>query len=132
MHFADARRLPLVALACLLVAPAAFFFLAALGRTLQPVNHEPARTLDAVVTWFGSLPGPELGVVLLVLPVVGLGLAVWQLRAAWADSAARADLVGLGEAVGRVFRRPALLLSLLVIGFVGLYLSALAVHAVAG
>ena len=132
MYSTDARRLPSVALACLLVAPAAIFFLAAVGRSFQPVTHEPARTLDAVVTWFAGLPSAELGLMLLLLPAIGLALAIRQLWLASGDESVRADLRSLAEASGRFVRRPALVASILVLVFGGLYFLAIAVHAVAG
>jgi hypothetical protein len=127
------RRVSIAALAVLLVAPAAAFFLSAVGRSLQPTNHEPSRTLDAIVTWFGALPVPAVVIVLMVLPFVGLVLAVGFLWRTWTgDEATRADVAALAQAGARVVRRPALVMTGFVVAFGVLYFVALTVHAVAG
>jgi hypothetical protein len=127
------RRLSFAALAMLLVAPAAAFFLSAIGRSLQPTTHEPARTLDAIVTWFEALPNVALVVALVVLPVIGLLLGVGFLWRMWtSDAGLRADASSLAAAVSRIARRPAIVITGLVVAFGVLYFLALTVHAVAG
>ncbi len=129
----DTRRVSIAALAVLLVAPAAAFFLSAVGRSLQPTNHEPSRMLNAIVTWFGALPGPAVVIVLVVLPFVGLALAAGFLWRTWTgDEAARADVAALAQAGARVARRPALVVGGFVVAFGVLYFVALTVHALAG
>jgi len=77
-------------------------FLAAIGRTLQPTNHEPSRTMDALVTWFLGFGGVGLLVVLVVLPFVAILLALGLLLRAWAtDEGLRSDLIALGRSVLR-------------------------------
>ena len=126
------RRLA-AAVALLLVVPAATFLLSAVGRSLQPTSHEPARTLDAIVSWFGALPGFLPVVLLLVFPMVGFTLAtafVWQ---TWTtDRTVRADTLALIRAGGRFVRRLPLVIAVLVVLFSVLYFAAIVVHAVAG
>ncbi len=127
------RRVSIAALTVLLVAPAAVFFLSAVGRSLQPANHEPSRTLDAIVTWFGALPVPAVEIVLVVLPFVGLVLAAGFMWRTWSgDEATRADVAALVQAGARVARRPALVITGVVVAFGVLYFVALTVHSVAG
>lgn len=68
-------RLSIAILAATLATPAALFFFAAIGRSLQPTTHEPSRTLDALVTWFGGLAGPWLFGLLVLLPLVAFAIA---------------------------------------------------------
>jgi hypothetical protein len=128
------RRSILMALLTLtLVAPAAVFFFSAVGRSMQPVAHEPARTLSAIVTWFGGLPEVVILIVLVGLPLTGLGLAAGVLWRTWtSDEVTRADLAALAGAVARVARRPAIVVNVLVVVFGVLYFAAVTVHAVAG
>ena len=133
MNSTDARQLRFAALAAILVAPAAIFFFAAIGRSLQPVTHEPARTLEAIVTWFGALPGASLLALLVMLPCIGLILAASMVRKTWSsDEGTRADVAAFVRAGMRVVRRPAFVLSILVLAFGALYFAAVAVHAIAG
>ncbi len=133
MPHVDLRRLPVAALAAILAAPAAMFFLSAIGRSLQPVPHEPARTLDALVTWFVDLAAPWLVVLLIVMPAVAVAIALAVLwRALASDPGARADLVALGRSVQAVIRRPTLIVTALVVAFGALYFGAITIHAIAG
>ncbi len=126
-------RFSVAVLAALLAAPAALFFLAAIGRTLQPTTHEPARTLDVLVNWFLGLGGLGLLVLLVVLPFVGAVIAAALLWRTWrADPALRSDLAVLGRAVLPFLRRPAVFLAALVVVFGAAYFAALFVHALAG
>ena len=128
-----ARRRSIAAVAVALIAPAAAFFLSAIGRSLQPTNHEPSRTLDAIVTWFGTLPDAAIALVLVVLPLVGFFLAAGYLWRTWiADPAIRADTVTLVHAAGRVARHISVVFAALVVLFGLLYFAAITIHAVAG
>jgi hypothetical protein len=120
-------------LSAALAAPAALFFFAAIGRTLQPIDHEPARTLNAVVAWFLGAGGLKLLVLLLVLPSIALLLAATALWRTWqTDQSLRSDLVAFGRAAIPLLRRPWLLLAALVAGFGAFYLIATFVHAMTG
>lgn len=133
MNSTDARRLGVAGLSAVLVAPAATFFFAAIGRSLQPITHEPARTLDAIVTWFGALPGAALLALLVVLPFIGLVLAAAILWKTWSgDAAIRADVAAFARDGAKLVRRPAFVLSILVFALGALYFAAMAVHAIAG
>jgi hypothetical protein len=131
-HSFEPRPLAAVA-ALILVAPAALFFAAAVGRQLQPREYQPARALNAIVEGYLALP-PALGVALiLVAPAVALLLAalvVWRSLATDPDLAR--DLRRLGVALAPILRRPTFLLSLVVCGGAGVMLALLAIHAVVG
>jgi hypothetical protein len=73
-----------VILAAALATPAALFFFAAIGRSLQPTSHEPSRTLDALVNWFLGLGGQWLLGLLVLLPLVAFAAAAALLWRAWA------------------------------------------------
>jgi hypothetical protein len=128
----EVRRLAALG-AVLLVAPAALFLASAIGRSLQPVAHEPARTLEAVVEAFLALP-PTLAVALLVAaPFVAIGLAAfalsWTLRV---DGRLRADLRSAGLALVPILRRPTFVVSAVVLTGSFAILVFFAVHAIAG
>jgi hypothetical protein len=128
-----ARRLTIAVLAVLFVAPAAVLFFSAAGRSLQPTAHEPVRTLDAIVAWFGPLPDLALLTVLVVLPFAGLVLAGGFVVRTWtADEGARADTLALALAAARFGRRIPFFLAVLVFLFGVLYFAALGVHELAG
>ncbi|HYK95146.1 MAG TPA: hypothetical protein VE011_04645 [Candidatus Dormibacteraeota bacterium] len=128
-----ANRLSVSILSAILAAPAGLFFLAAIGRTLQPTAHEPSRTLDAVVTWFLALGGLGLFALLVVLPFVAVLLAgriVWR---EWStDSTLRSDLDALRRAAVPIVHRPAVILAVVVVAFGAVYFAAMLVHALAG
>ncbi len=128
----DGRRLASL-VAVVLVSPAAVFFAAANGRSLQPVEHEPARTLEAIVEAFAALP-PALGFALVVVaPLVALGLAAFAVgRTFRTDERLRDDLRAAGLAVRPILRRPTFVVSLVVLAGSFAILAFLAVHAVVG
>ena len=125
---------PLAAVAALiLVAPAALFFAAAIGRRLQPVEYQPARALNAIVEGYLALP-PAVGMALIIVaPAAALLLAAsvaWRTIAT--DPTLSGDLRRLSMALAPILRRPTLLLSLVVCGAAAGMLLFLAVHAAAG
>jgi hypothetical protein len=129
----NVRRLMLTGFAVILVAPAAVFFFSAIGRTLQPTNHEPARTLDAIVTWFGALPAGALVAVLVLLPFIGLLLAASFVWRTWiTDDGTRVDTLAFAHAAARIVRRLPFVIAILVLAFGVLYFAAITVHAIAG
>ena len=131
-HSFEPRPLAAVA-ALILVAPAALFFMAAIGRQLQPVEYQPARALNAIVEGYLALP-PAVGLALIVMaPVVALLLAafvVWRSLAT--DPDLPRDLRHLGVALVPILDRPTLLLSLVVCSGAAVMLIFLALHAVVG
>ncbi len=129
----DRHQLVSAIAALVLVTPAALFFLATIGRSLQPTTHEPSRTLDAVVTWFGSLgPGAAVGL-LLVMPTLGVLVAAVLLWTTWQrDLSLRGDVRDLGRALGAFVHRPAFVVVVLVLAFAALFFAAIAIHAVVG
>lgn len=128
----DGRRVSTLA-AAVLVAPAALFFVAAIGRQLQPVQHEPARTLDAIVNAFAALP-PTVGVVLVIVaPALALLLAAVVIaRTIQTDLTLRADLAVAGRALVPLLRRPTLLVAAAVVVGATAILLFLGVHAIVG
>ena len=107
------RETATVALA--LVAPAGLFFLSVVGRALQPIDHEPARTLNQIAQAFIDLPA-AVGVLVIVLaPAVGLLLSatvVW--RTVDTDPTLASDIARLARAIVPFLRRPTLLVALVV------------------
>ena len=110
----DLRR-ETAAVALGLVVPAGLFFLSVVGRALQPIDHEPARTLNQIAQAFLDLPA-AVGVLVIVLaPAVGLVLSatvVW-----WTvdtDPALASDVTRLARAIVPFLRRTTLLVALVV------------------
>ena len=133
MNANSTRRLMITGLALVMAAPAAVFFVSAIGRSLQPTVHQPARTLEAIVAWFGALPGVVSVAVLVVLPFIGLVLAACLLWNTWTtEEGTRADALALAQAATRIVRRFPFLLAALVVVFGVLYFAAVVVHAIAG
>jgi hypothetical protein len=133
MERLNLRRLPLALLAFALATPAAVFFLSAVGRAFQPTTHEPARTLGAIVLWFGSLSPGWIAVTLIAMPLIALILAGALLWRMWrSDASLRGDAFTALRAIGAVGRRTAFVVTLLVVAFGVVYFAALTIHAVAG
>ena len=111
---ADLRR-ETAAVALGLVVPAGLFFLSVVGRALQPIDHEPARTLNQIAQAFLDLPA-AVGVLVIVLaPAVGLVLGatvVW--RTVNTDPTLASDITCLARAIVPFLRRPTLLVALVV------------------
>ncbi len=128
----DTRRLAALG-ALALVLPAVVFFAAAIGRSLQPVQHEPARTLEAIFQAFVALP-PAVGVALVALaPLVALGLALFALvRTFRSDERLRDDLRVAGHALAPIVARPTFVISVAVVVASAAILAFLAVHAIVG
>ena len=129
---ATSRRVA-AAIALALVAPATVFFAAAIARSLQPVAHEPARTLSAIVDAFLALPPLVLLGLVGVAPVAAIVLAaivVW--RTATADSTLREDVRRLADAGVPFLRRPTLLVALVVLLLGLAVISVVTVHTLAG
>jgi hypothetical protein len=128
----DLRR-PAAAIAVALIAPAGLFFLAVVGRSLQPIEHEPARTLNHIAQAFLGLPAVAGGLVIVVAPALALLLAaavVW--RTFVTDRALTADIARLARAMVPFLRRPTLLVAL-VVAVAALAMAVfLAVHAIVG
>lgn len=116
-------------LALVLVTPGALFFVAMVGRSLQPVAHEPARTLNVIVLAFLGLPGPVAIGLIAVAPLAAIALAVWQTGAT--DPEVAGDLGRLAAAIP-VLRRPTLLVATAVLVLGAAMLAALLVHAIVG
>jgi len=74
----------------LLVFPAALFMTAAIVRSLQPIEYEPARTAQRIFDWFGARPHMSLWVLLIALPLaVVIGGCVSLVRSWSYDSQLR-------------------------------------------
>ena len=128
----DARRVAAVA-AVMLVAPAVVFFTAAIGRSLQPVQHEPARTLEAIVEAFAALP-PAIGFALVVVaPLAAFALSVLVLvRTVHSDERLAGDLRAAGLALELIVRRPTFVIAVVVLVASVAIVAFLAVHAIVG
>lgn len=120
-------------LAFVSVAPAVMLFTAAVLRLLQPVQHEPAATANAVVRFFGALSRPSLGAIVVLGPLFAFFVAVMDQRGRWKnDSPWRTDIEALGQACGRVLRRPFAVLSAIALLSSVLILAFIIGHAIAG
>ena len=84
-------RRVLAALELLLIGPAALFLGALFVRNLQPLEHEPAHSSQALVQWYAQRPQVGLWLLLIVLPLVALVTGgATLLRCRWkADAALR-------------------------------------------
>jgi len=126
------RRVATV-LAVALLAPGALFFVAVVGRSLQPVAHEPSRTLNAIANGFLALP-PAIGVALImVAPLLAMAVAavvVWRTVAT--DPALGQDLRRVVDAALPLVRRPTLLVAIATLVVAAGMAGVLAVHAIAG
>jgi len=110
-------------------------FLAALFlRALQPIQHEPAATADAIARWFGGFSVPLRVAAFVACPVVAFLLAAAdQWRRLAGDPAWRADLGDLAHAAWRtLFRHPLAILSALALLASALILALLVGHAIVG
>ena len=120
-------------LAVLLVLPAVTFLAAALVRSLQPVQYQPARAAQAVFDAFAALPATAVWLLLALAPLLALGLAV---LAAWRrlrdDPSARADVSAFADGWRRILHQPAIVVSALALVASVTVLAFAAVHAVAG
>ncbi len=128
----DVRRIAALG-ALALVSPAVVFFAAALGRSLQPVQHEPARTLDGIFQAFAALPSAVAVALVVVAPLVALGLALFALvRTFRSDDRLREDLRVAGRALVPIAGRPIFVISVVVFVASAAILAFLAVHAIVG
>jgi hypothetical protein len=99
-------------LAVVLVLPAVTFLTAALVRSLQPTEYQPARAAQTIFDAFAALPPSAVWLLLGLAPLAALGLAVF---AAWRrlrdDPAAREDVSAFVNGWRRILRQPALVLA---------------------
>jgi len=119
--------------AILLVLPAVTFLTAALVRSLQPTEYQPARAAQAVFDAFAALPAAAIWLLLGLAPLLALALAV---AVAWRrlrdDAAARDDLAAFAAGWRRILHQPALVLAAIAaIASVGVLAFAV-IHAIAG
>jgi hypothetical protein len=128
-------RVPALAslLAVLLVLPAVTFLTAAMVRSMQPVQYQPAHAAQAVFDAFATLPASAVWLLLGLAPLFALGLA---LLAAWRrlrdDPAVRDDVAAFVEGWRRILHQPALVLAgLALIASLGVLAFAVT-HAIAG
>ena len=77
----------------LLILPAMLFMTALFVRNLQPLQFEPARTAERIVTWYSERPHVGLWILLMALPFSVLVGGCGTLLHSWKDE------VGLREAV---------------------------------
>ena len=76
----------IAALALALVCPAVVFVTALFVRQVQPLESEPARTAERIVTWFAAHPQFGLWIVLLLLPLSAFLLGSAALLRTWGDN----------------------------------------------
>ncbi len=71
----------------LLIFPAALFMTALFVRNLQPLQYEPARTAQRIVTWYALRPRVGLWGLLIALPLAVLVTGCLTLLRCWRDDA---------------------------------------------
>ncbi len=126
---------PAIALASfMLVIPMGMFLTALFLRALQPIQHEPAATADAIARWFGGFSAPVRVAAFVACPVVAFVLAAAdQWRRLAGDPAWRANLGDLAGAAERtLLRHPLAILSALALLASALILALLIGHAIIG
>ncbi|HUJ50034.1 MAG TPA: hypothetical protein VLW25_07530 [Bryobacteraceae bacterium] len=69
----------------LLVFPAALFMTAAIARSLQPIEYEPARTAQRIFDWYGARPHISLWVLLIALPLAVVVSGCVSLVHSWSE-----------------------------------------------
>ena len=67
----------------LLIFPAALFITALFVRNLQPLQYEPARTAERIVTWYAARPRIGLWGLLIALPLAVLFTGCGILLRSW-------------------------------------------------
>jgi MFS family permease len=132
-HPIERRRLGLAVAALVAATPAAIFFAAAIGRQLQPTEHQPARTLEAIFEAFANLSPMVLAALVVAGPLLALGIGGYLVVAEWrSDPNLRTDTAAFAVAGGRLLRRPAFVIGLVVAVVAALMTAFLVVHAIAG
>ena len=76
----------IAALALALVCPSVLFVTALFFRQMAPLESEPARSADRIVTWYAAHPQLALWVLLLLLPVSAFVLGSAALLRTWGDN----------------------------------------------
>jgi len=76
----------IAAWALALVCPAVLFVTALFLRQVPPLDSEPARTAERIVTWYAAHPQLALWVLLLLLPLSAFILGSAALLRTWADN----------------------------------------------
>jgi hypothetical protein len=119
----------------LLVLPALVFLAAATLRLLQPVQHQPAATAEAIVRGFAKLFKP-VGmrlVVFLMAPLLAFALAAYDQWLRWRrDETWRVAALALAAAFGRVVGGPLAVVGALALLGSALWLTLLVVHGIFG
>lgn len=69
----------------LLIFPAALFMTALFARNLQPLQYQPARSAERIVTWYSGRPYVGLWGLLIALPLTVLVTGCGMLLRSWSD-----------------------------------------------
>ncbi len=72
----------------ILVFPAVLFMTALFVRNLQPLQYEPARSAQRIVSWYASTPHIGLWVLLIALPLTVLVTGAATTVRLWTSDAA--------------------------------------------
>lgn len=97
-------RLPIVAFTeWLMVLPAAVFIAAAILRSLQPSQYEPARTSSAIVNWAAAhVTRLDAAILFLGLPALAAIIGCAVLMRMWhSDEDLRQDLTAMADTIRR-------------------------------
>ncbi len=120
-------------IALVLILPALVFLAAATGRLLQPVQHQPAATAEAIFRGFAALPKPLGFMILLIGPLCAFVLAAVDQWLRWRrDERWRAAVLALAAACGRVAARPLAVMSAAALLGGALWLALVVVHVIIG
>ena len=83
----------IVATQLLLIFPAALFMTSLLVRSLQPLQHEPARTAQQIVSWYSGRQW-TLWLLLIALPLTVLIVGCASLGRSWNEGAEVEQAIG--------------------------------------
>ena len=81
----NVARRAIAATELLLIFPAALFMTALFVRNLQPLQYEPARTAQRIITWYAARPRIGLWVLLIALPLTVLITGCGTLLRRWSN-----------------------------------------------
>ena len=110
----------------LLIFPATLFMTALFVRNLQPLQYEPARTAQRIVTWYAVRPRVGLWVLLIALPLAVLLTGCATLLRSWNDDvelrqATRHTLAAIRAHVSTLFVAAATLTAAGILAIVALH-----------
>lgn len=113
----------------LLIFPAALFMTAAIVRSLQPIEYEPARTAQRIFDWYGARPHVSLWVLLIALPLAVVISGCVSLVRSWSSEsqlreAVRQTIAAVRANLATLLMAAATLTAGAILAFIALHLLA--------